>query len=199
MKAQLEAEIAALEAALAAKKAALESWLSEIPAEFHHITSEVWATISGWFGSHPAATSTATPPAPPASTSASPVPSAPAAVDPMSMLGGDPNAAATLDARAADYHPDAVAMWSGDPFVGQVTGEFDTAPTSVKLGPYTAPDDFTGEFQFVMNNTGAVTAILNGQEIGAGAALKFQKGESVAVELDAKRTTGGVAMHFRKT
>ncbi|HUP07669.1 MAG TPA: hypothetical protein VMU47_10990 [Caldimonas sp.] len=49
MKAQLEAEIAALETELAAKKAQLESWLAEIPAEFHHITQEIADKIAKFF------------------------------------------------------------------------------------------------------------------------------------------------------
>lgn len=49
MKAQLEAEIAALEAQLAEKKLALEAWVANIPAEFHHLTQEVFDKLKAFF------------------------------------------------------------------------------------------------------------------------------------------------------
>ena len=65
MKAQLEAEIASLEALLQSKKTLLESYVREIPSEFHTLTTEIFQKIESFFH-HPAAPKTDTPPAPPA-------------------------------------------------------------------------------------------------------------------------------------
>lgn len=50
MKAQLEAEIAVLEEQLAEKKAKLVSFLEQIPAEFHHLTQELFDKLRAFFG-----------------------------------------------------------------------------------------------------------------------------------------------------
>lgn len=66
MKAQLEAEVARLESELAAAKTKLEGYLADVPAEFHHITQEIFDKIKSWFTTTApvaATTTDATPPA----------------------------------------------------------------------------------------------------------------------------------------